>query len=60
MKVVIMLQIKRKRIFEYLGIVIIFYSNAHEPIHVHGKFQALESKANYLNEYKIHLNLMMV
>ncbi len=26
------------KIFEYLGIIIMFYSNEHEPIHVHGKF----------------------
>ena len=33
------------KIFEYLGIIIMFSSNEHEPIHVHGKFQSLESKA---------------
>ena len=26
------------KIFEYLGILIFFYSNEHEPIHVHGKY----------------------
>jgi hypothetical protein len=36
------------KIFEYLGIVIMFYSNEHEPIHVHGKFQGLESKAEFI------------
>ena len=36
------------KIFEYLGIVIMFYSNEHEPIHVHGKFQAQESKAEFI------------
>jgi hypothetical protein len=36
------------KIFEYLGIVIMFYSNEHEPIHVHGKFQAYESKAEFI------------
>lgn len=30
------------KIFEYLGIIIMFYSNEHEPIHVHGKHQGLE------------------
>lgn len=25
------------KIFEYLGILIFFYSNEHEPVHVHGK-----------------------
>ena len=47
-----MLQIKERgympKIFEYLGIVIMFYSNEHEPIHVHGKFQAYESKAEFI------------
>ena len=33
------------KIFEYLGILIFFYSNEHEPIHVHGKFDGFESKA---------------
>jgi len=36
------------KIFEYLGIVIMFYSNEHEPIHVHGKYQAFESKAEFV------------
>jgi hypothetical protein len=36
------------KIFEYLGIVIMFYSNEHESIHVHGKFQGLESKAEFI------------
>jgi hypothetical protein len=35
------------KIFEYLGISILFYSNEHEPVHVHGKFQGCESKAEY-------------
>ena len=33
------------KIFEYLGIVIFFYSNEHEPVHVHGKHGEYESKA---------------
>ena len=36
------------KIFEYLGIIIMFYSNEHEPIHVHGKFQGCESKAKFI------------
>ncbi len=36
------------KIFEYLGITIMFYSNEHEPIHVHGKYQAFESKAEFV------------
>jgi hypothetical protein len=36
------------KIFEYLGILILFYSNEHEPIHVHGKYQGHESKAEFI------------
>ncbi|MCV6607246.1 MAG: DUF4160 domain-containing protein [Campylobacterales bacterium] len=35
------------KIFEYLGITILFYSNEHEPVHVHGKYQKYESKAEF-------------
>lgn len=35
------------KIFEYLGIVIFFYSNDHEPIHVHAKKGEFESKAEF-------------
>jgi hypothetical protein len=36
------------KLFEYLGIIIMFYSNEHEPIHVHGKYQGSESKAEII------------
>ena len=36
------------KIYEYLGITIMFYSNEHEPIHVHGKYQFFESKADFI------------
>ena len=36
------------KIFEYLGIIIMFYSNEHEPIHIHGKYQGFESKAEFI------------
>jgi len=35
------------KIFEYLGIVLFFYSNEHEPIHCHGKYGEFESKAEF-------------
>jgi hypothetical protein len=38
------------KIYEYLGIIIMFYSNEHEPIHVHGKYQGFESKAELIIE----------
>lgn len=33
------------KIYEYFGLVLFFYSNEHEPIHIHAKFQGKESKA---------------
>ena len=33
------------KLYEYFGLVIMFYSNEHEPIHVHCKFQDKENKA---------------
>ena len=35
------------KIFEYLGILVFFYSNEHEPIHVHGRSDGYESKAEF-------------
>ena len=35
------------KIFEYLGIVLFFYSNEHEPIHVHAQKGEFESKAEF-------------
>lgn len=35
------------KIFEYLGILIFFYSNEHEPIHVHARKAECESKAEF-------------
>jgi hypothetical protein len=32
-------------LYEYLGILVYFYSNEHEPIHVHGKHAGRESRA---------------
>ncbi|WP_461044454.1 DUF4160 domain-containing protein [Spirosoma harenae] len=32
------------KIFEYLGIVIRFYANEHEPIHVHAQYADAELK----------------
>jgi hypothetical protein len=36
------------KLYEYLGIVVLFYSNEHEPIHVHGRHQGRESKAELI------------
>jgi hypothetical protein len=35
------------KIFEYLGILVFFYSNEHEPIHVHAKKGEYECKAEF-------------
>ena len=36
------------KLYEYFGLIILFYSNEHEPIHVHGKYQGYESKADII------------
>lgn len=38
------------KLYEYLGIIVLFYSNEHEPIHVHGKCQGRESRAELVLE----------
>ena len=38
------------KIYEYLGILIFFYSNEHEPIHVHARKGENESKAEFVIE----------
>ncbi|MBP2282115.1 hypothetical protein H4V97_000433 [Flavobacterium sp. CG_23.5] len=35
------------KLYEYLGILFYFYSNEHEPIHVHAKKAEFESKAEF-------------
>lgn len=37
-------------LYEYFGLTVLFYSNEHEPVHVHGKYQGYESKAEILIE----------
>ena len=38
------------KIYEYYGLIFLFYSNDHEPIHIHGKYQGRESKAEIIFE----------
>ena len=38
------------KLYEYFGLIILFYTNEHEPVHVHGKFQDRESKAEIIFE----------
>ena len=36
------------KLYEYLGLVVYFYANEHEPIHIHGEFQGRECKAEFI------------
>jgi hypothetical protein len=38
------------KLFEYFGIVVFFYSNEHEPVHVHGRCQGRETRAEFTVE----------
>lgn len=38
------------KLFEYFGIIVFFYSNEHEPVHVHGRCRGRESKAELVIE----------
>ena len=33
------------KLYEYFGLVVLFYANEHEPVHVHGRCQGRESRA---------------
>ena len=36
------------KLYEYFGLSVMFYSNEHEPVHVHGKCQGRESRAEII------------
>lgn len=36
------------KLYEYFGLVILFYANEHDPVHVHGKYQGRESRAEII------------
>ena len=38
------------KLYDYFGLIVLFYSHEHEPIHVHCKFQGKESKAELIFE----------
>ena len=38
------------KLYEYFGLVVLFYANEHEPVHVHGKYHERESKAEIFLE----------
>lgn len=35
------------KLYDYFGLILMFYSNEHEPVHVHGKCQGREAKAEF-------------
>ena len=36
------------KLYVYFGLVVYFYANEHEPIHVHGEYHGQECKAEFL------------
>ena len=36
------------KLYEYFGLVVFFYANEHEPIHVHGEFQGSHARAEVI------------
>ena len=36
------------KLYDYFGLIVMFYANEHEPVNVHGKFQGRESKAEII------------
>ncbi|TAE29516.1 MAG: DUF4160 domain-containing protein [Candidatus Kapaibacterium sp.] len=45
-------------LYEYLGIKILFYSDEHEPIHVHGRYNGAECRAEILLEEGTIINVV--
>ena len=36
------------KLYEYFGLIIMFYANEHEPVHVHGKCQGREARGEII------------
>jgi hypothetical protein len=36
------------KLYEYFGLIVMFYANEHEPVHVHGKSQGREARAEFI------------
>jgi hypothetical protein len=47
------------KLYEYMGIVVLFYSNEHEPVHVHGKYQGREMRAELIIEDGRVVNIVL-
>ncbi len=35
------------KLYEYFGLIVFFYANEHEPVHVHAKCQGREARAEF-------------
>jgi hypothetical protein len=47
------------KLYEYMGIIVLFYSNEHEPVHVHGKYQGREMRAELMIENGRVVNIIL-
>lgn len=36
------------KLYEYFGLIVMLYANEHEPVHVHGKYQGREARAEVI------------
>jgi hypothetical protein len=36
------------KLYEYFGLIVMFYANEHDPVHVHGKCQGREARAELI------------
>jgi hypothetical protein len=36
------------KLYVYFGLVVYFYANEHEPVHVHGEYEGCECKAEFV------------
>jgi hypothetical protein len=36
------------KLYDYFGLIVMFYSNEHDPVHVHGLHQGRESRADFV------------
>ena len=46
------------KLYEYFGLVVLFYSNEHEPVHVHGLHQGKECRADFLIEEGVIVDIL--
>jgi len=37
------------KLYEYLGLDVFFYSNEHQPVHVHGIAKAVKAELNFVS-----------